>query len=267
MEKLNFYKYHGAGNDFIIIDARKNAPELTQDLVSFLCDRRFGIGADGFMALLIDPSGEEFYMRYFNSDGRESTMCGNGGRAIALFAHHLGIGGNIKRFNSIDGLHTVEVIEDNGDRALLKLQMIDVEKVDVHDNFLFLNTGSPHYIEFVEDVDKIDVAQRGAQLAHCDMFSHIGGTNVNFVQIISNGTLKMRTFERGVEAETFACGTGATAAAIAVNKVLQKDTNSFDITTRGGKLKIDFNITTDNKYVDVILQGEAQKVFTGEIII
>lgn len=205
-----FSKYHGAGNDFVMIDGRTEPFDATPERVAALCRRRTGIGADGLMILESDPA-EEFRMRYFNADGGEATMCGNGGRCIALFAHHLGIGGMRKRFIGVDGPHTAELLRVEGPEGEIRLGMIDVRRVEVHPEYLFLDTGSPHYVEFVESVRGVDVAGRGAAIRHSAAFAASGGTNVNFVEIVSDGHIRIRTFERGVEAETLACGTGATA--------------------------------------------------------
>ena len=204
-----FSKYHGAGNDFVMIDGRTEPFDATPERVAALCRRRTGIGADGLMILESDPA-EEFRMRYFNADGGEATMCGNGGRCIALFAHHLGIGGMRKRFIGVDGPHTAELLRVEGPEGEIRLGMIDVRRVEVHPEYLFLDTGSPHYVEFVESVRGVDVAGRGAAIRHSAAFAARGGTNVNFVEIVSDGHIRIRTFERGVEAETLACGTGAT---------------------------------------------------------
>ena len=158
-----FSKYHGAGNDFVMIDGRTEPFDATPERVAALCRRRTGIGADGLMILESDPA-EEFRMRYFNADGGEATMCGNGGRCIALFAHHLGIGGMRKRFIGVDGPHTAELLRVEGPEGEIRLGMIDVRRVEVHPEYLFLDTGSPHYVEFVESVRGVDVAGRGAAI-------------------------------------------------------------------------------------------------------
>ena len=191
-----FSKYHGAGNDFVMIDGRTEPFDATPERVAALCRRRTGIGADGLMILESDPA-EEFRMRYFNADGGEATMCGNGGRCIALFAHHLGIGGMRKRFIGVDGPHTAELLRVEGPEGEIRLGMIDVRRVEVHPEYLFLDTGSPHYVEFVESVRGVDVAGRGAAIRHSAAFAARGGTNVNFVEIVSDGHIAPRRVRTG----------------------------------------------------------------------
>lgn len=255
MNKIKFYKYQGAGNDFVVIDARLGVLELSHDVVARLCDRRYGVGADGLMTLEGDPSGSDFYMRYWNSDGGQSTMCGNGGRCIAHFAHSLGLGSGL-RFNSVDGEHTAEMLAD----GRVKLRMIDVGQVcRTEQGGYLVNTGSPHYVEFVESVMEVDVASRGALLR----YSFEGGVNVNFVELLEDGHFRIRTYERGVEGETLACGTGATAAAVVCNFVGQKGCN-FIVEAMGGTLEVAFE-KTEKGYENIFLTGEATPVFTGEI--
>lgn len=262
MKRVSFSKYQGAGNDFVLIDARAGGPELTRDEIRLLCDRRFGIGADGLMALERDPQGSDFYMRYYNSDGGESTMCGNGGRCIARFADHLGIGGSVKRFNSSDGLHEAELLPN----GLIRLRMIDVAEVAplADGSSWFVFTGSPHYVEFTDDVMSVHVAGRGAEIRHRAEFEARGGTNVNFVQVLGPGRIKVRTFERGVEAETLACGTGVTAAALTVHCVRQPECSDFTVEAMGGTLGVKFALNTGGGFTDVFLTGSAERVFTGE---
>ena len=262
---LSFWKYEGAGNDFIILDGRGSCCDLSQTTICALCDRHFGIGADGMMILEEDPQAQ-FRMRYFNADGAEATMCGNGGRCITLFAEHLGIGGRLKRFNGADGLHQAEIVSLDGQGGgIITLQMSDVEAVVHEDQYFFLNTGSPHYVEFVRDVDKVDVIGLGAEIRNSEAFSEIGGTNVNFVQIIGDGQLKVRTYERGVENETLACGTGVTASAIAAYIYRQSHRERFTIQTRGGELQVSFSTPDGLRFEEIRLTGPAKKVFSGII--
>lgn len=264
---MEFAKYQGAGNDFVIIDARTSGiiEALSRQRVRQLCDRRFGIGADGLMTLEEDLAGQEFYMRYWNADGAESTMCGNGGRCIALFAEHLGIGGAFKKFNSVDGLHSAEILDTDGDRAQIRLGMIDVQQVTEIDasRAYFVNTGSPHYVEFVKDVMDVDVRKRGAQIRHDSRFESIGGVNVNFVEILAPGEIRIRTFERGVEDETLACGTGATAAALASALIAGNEIVSCRVEVMGGELNVCW--TSRDGYQNIYLTGPAEKVFQGKI--
>lgn len=262
---MKFYKYQGAGNDFIIIDNRNEEYLLNNDSIRNLCDRHFGIGADGFMILENDTEGTDFYMRYFNSDGGESTMCGNGGRCIAAFANRLGIGTNILTFNSIDGLHTAEIINKSGNTYFIRLKMIDVPQIHEDDDFYYINTGSPHHVCFVDDVNSIDVRNEGGNIRNSDMYMP-DGTNVNFVQILDNGIF-VRTFERGVEDETLACGTGVTASAIATALFTESDDTEFFIKTKGGDLKVSFEQGENQSFHNIYLEGPAVFVFNGDITI
>jgi diaminopimelate epimerase len=220
--------------------------------------------------LLENDSAAEFRMRYFNSDGREATMCGNGGRCIVLFAHHLGIGGLRKTFMAADGLHEAEVTVVSGDRATVALRMNDVSGIaEVGDGFS-LDTGSPHYVELVGDVDDMDVDAAGRDIRWSRDFEAQGGTNVNFIHVIGDNSIKVRTFERGVEAETLACGTGAVASAIvaaAKSGETGKGRGSFDIVTRGGLLNVSFTDKGNGVYGDIRLTGPARRVFKGQLTV
>ena len=262
--KQRFYKYEGAGNDFVVIDGRTGGFIPGRERVAFLCDRRRGIGADGLMILGHDPE-QQFRMRYFNADGGESTMCGNGGRCIALFAEHLGIGGATKRFTGIDGVHEARMLEVEGDRGEVALGMIDVPEIDRHDGYCFLNTGSPHYVEFVEDVRSVDVCSRGAAVRWGEPFAAGGGTNVNFVERVGDGHIPVRTFERGVEDETLACGTGATASALATALLSGSPVRRYRVDVEGGTLFVAFESADGSSFSHVVLTGPAKKVFEGEI--
>lgn len=249
--RLKFAKYQGAGNDFVLLDAREGLPvSLTIDVVAGLCDRRFGVGADGLMALELDPEGSDFRMRYFNCDGRESTMCGNGGRAIARFADDLGVGGRIKTFRAIDGLHRAQLNDDMS----ITLEMINIARVDRIGNDFFVESGSPHYVIIGEPYD-IDRARQLRNRYDC---------NVNFVELLGEGRLSIRTFERGVEAETFACGTGATAGAVAVDLAMGEGLCGYRLQTLGGELCVEWERRGEG-YVGVRLTGPACRVFRGEL--
>jgi diaminopimelate epimerase len=260
---LNFAKYEGAGNDFIVIDARAFDYEPTVEFVSWLCDRHFGIGADGLMLLRLGQGEAEFDMRYYNADGGEATMCGNGGRCIALFAHHLGIGGRRKIFSGPDGLHCAKLVKSDDLMGIIELQMNTTGNIEQSTDYLLLDTGSPHYVTFVDSVDKVDVAGEGRAIREDSAYGD-GGVNVNFVEITGDGCLRLRTFERGVEAETLACGTGATAAAIATHIARQPNVNYFDIAVRGGNLAVSFQEGEDGHITDIWLKGPARKVFSGK---
>ena len=255
--KIDFYKYQGTGNDFVMIDNRTNDfPKENISLINQLCDRRFGIGADGLI-LLENSDTTDFKMVYFNADGNESSMCGNGGRCLVAFANKLGVIDESTTFDAIDGLHHATV-----NNEIVSLQMIDVEKVNNFESHVFLDTGSPHHIEFVEDVAAIDVQTKGRSIRNgAPYFAE--GTNVNFAEVIDSSTLKVRTYERGVEDETLSCGTGVTAAAIAANFEGIIDVSSINIKVLGGDLNISFENNDNYQYSNVILTGPANFVFKG----
>jgi diaminopimelate epimerase len=254
---IPFNKYQGTGNDFIIIDNRNgifNPADIK--LISKLCNRRFGIGADGLI-LISNHDLNDFEMKYFNSDGNISSMCGNGGRCAAHFAFKSGIAGTKQRFLAFDGIHKA-VIE----KKLVRLQISDVKDSKLVNGNYFINTGSPHYVKFVKNVREFDVPTEGKKLRWSADFAP-DGTNVNFVQLTDNGIF-VRTFERGVEAETLSCGTGVTASAIASVLAGHFDTNIINVNTLGGNLSVKFNLKKD-KITDIWLNGPATFVFAGVI--
>lgn len=260
--QTEFAKYEGAGNDFILIDNRDGVFTPDAAVIARLCDRHFGIGADGLMTLArnaeIDCS-----MRYYNADGSEGEMCGNGARCFALFAHHLGIGGETKYFDAADGLHTARICRSKGSAGEIELGMTAVREIRTGAGWWFLNTGVPHYVEFVDDLEPVDVIGRG-RIIRRDTARFPQGTNVNFVQVTGNGTIRVRTYERGVENETLACGTGATAAAIVTNFVLQRRTAHFAVSVPGGELAVRFSHEPETQtYTDICLTGPARRVFGG----
>ena len=253
--KVKFYKYQGTGNDFIMIDNRElsiiNKPKST---IEKLCHRRFGIGADGLI-LLEEEQGYDFKMVYFNSDGNQSSMCGNGGRCIVQFAQDLDVIKNSTTFLAVDGQHEAFLKE-----GLVHLKMIDVSGIERNNQFDFLNTGSPHYISYVDNIQSFPVYEEGSKIRNNDRFK-LEGTNVNFVNINGNN-LWVRTYERGVEDETFSCGTGVTAAAISASfKGLKSPVN---ITTLGGSLQVSFE-KNENDFKNIYLTGPAEKVYEGFI--
>lgn len=254
-----FYKYQGTGNDFVMIDNRDNTfPKNDTKLVAQLCDRRFGIGADGLI-LLENASSTDFRMVYYNSDGNTSTMCGNGGRCIVAFAKHLGIIDDETEFEAVDGRHHATISED----GTVSLHMKDVHTVTVYENYVFLDTGSPHHVELVEDLQTLDVKHIGANIRYSGLYGD-AGSNVNFVSPVSADKFSVRTYERGVEDETFSCGTGVTAVAIAM-KVLGKTTsNEVELSTPGGLLKVSF-LPVGKEFKEVYLTGPANFVFEGTI--
>ncbi len=254
---IHFYKYQGTGNDFILIDNRDKSIVLNTQQIAALCDRRFGIGADGLMLLENEP-GYDFRMVYYNSDGSESTMCGNGGRCITAFAKRLGITENKTSFVAIDGGHEAAINDD----ATISLHMVDVKEIKVYQEHCILNTGSPHYVLWTNDVKREDVFGRGRAIRHQQEFEP-KGINVNFVEKLADGIF-VRTYERGVEDETYSCGTGVTAAAIAS---VCNETGKFstDIETPGGKLNVSFTKDAAYSAKDVILTGPAEFVFEGDV--
>ena len=261
--RTQFTKYEGAGNDFILIDNRAGVFIPEAGIIARLCDRHFGIGADGLMTL--SPSAEtDCSMRYFNADGSEGEMCGNGARCFALFAEHLGIGGKTKHFSAVDGLHAAHLQHIEGSEGEIELGMIDVCEIRTGESWWFLNTGVPHYVEFVDNLDEIDVCGRGRKIRY-DTAHFPQGTNVNFVQVTGVGTIRMRTYERGVENETLACGTGATAAAVITNFTLQPQIEHFEINVPGGALAVRFSHELKRQtYTNICLKGPARRVFCGE---
>ncbi|MDP4281622.1 MAG: diaminopimelate epimerase [Bacteroidota bacterium] len=260
--KIAFYKYQGTGNDFIILDGLNVTPELSRLQIRWLCDRHFGIGADGLMILQHDPE-LDFSMKYFNSDGNESTMCGNGGRCMVAFAHSLKLfNGKETRFHAIDGNHFAQIIDKQDNKANVRLKMKDVEAEPGEEGHFFLNTGSPHYIIISTGVDKIDIVKEARKIRYGTCFAE-EGTNVDFMEIFSDH-LFVRTYERGVEDETLSCGTGVTASAIAAALINPDNKGFFRIRTRGGELSVSFH-QDSMKFTDVFLEGPATFVFSGEI--
>jgi len=257
--QLQFHKYQGTGNDFVIMDNRDGRYDaLTTEQVAQLCDRRFGIGADGLM-LLNTKKGYDFEMKYFNADGRESSMCGNGGRCLVQFANHAGIIRTTYRFLAVDGPHEAEINTDGS----VALKMNDVDSVRYQHGNYILNTGSPHYVQLLQNVDSLDVFKRGREIRYSKEFEK-EGINVNFVELTEDPVrIKVRTYERGVEAETYSCGTGVTAAAL----VCFHNDNGFnqvEVHTRGGRLSVAFD-KEGRGYSNIWLIGPAVKVFSGNI--
>ena len=261
--KIPFYKFHGNGNDFILIDGMTEAVILTKKQIYDLCHRRFGIGADGLMQILLSEN-HAFTMKYYNSDGLESTMCGNGGRCISALAFIKGYVEKSFSFEAIDGIH-LAVIDDEvveGSQWYVSLQMQDVAGVEPLDDDFFLDTGSPHLVRFVDDVESVDVFALGRKLRQATR-PDSGGVNVNFVQIREN-SLYVRTYERGVEDETLSCGTGVTASAIAAGIKMRKQ--HWLVETRGGSFKVDF-VHDSSLISEVWLRGPATLVCQGEVIV
>lgn len=258
---MKFYKYQGTGNDFIIIDDRTNVFPVTDTaLVARLCHRRFGIGADGLMLLQLTP-GYDFRMVYFNSDGRESSMCGNGGRCLVRFARHMGLIESHCTFMAIDGAHEAVAEAD-----VIRLKMQDVTAVETGHGYYVLNTGSPHYVCTATQLRESDILPAARQIRYNERFAG-EGINVNFVEDRET-TIYVRTYERGVEDETLSCGTGVTAAALthALRKNLPDGMHCIHVETPGGALEVSFNFNRQQQaFTDVWLTGPAELVFTGEV--
>ena len=262
--QIPFTKYQGTGNDFVLVDQRETRfiDPKNQVLIQKMCDRKFGIGADGLI-LLEHHQDHDYEMVYFNADGKTSSMCGNGGRCITAFAHQIGIANNEHRFMAIDGAHTSRFNKD----GIVSLKMNDVSDYVVGKDFFVLDTGSPHYIIFVEDIDDIDVKSQGEAIRYSEEFK-VEGINVNFVEIRENNRIIVATYERGVEDETLSCGTGVTAAAIAyyLSANHKESTSHIDIETKGGELSVSFDHSTETGFSNIWLNGKATKVFTGIFI-
>ena len=251
---LEFFKYQATGNDFIIIDNREMLFDKTDSaLITSLCERKFGIGADGLI-LLENDNHSDFKMIYFNNDGAESTMCGNGGRCIIHFANLLDIFENNCSFNAIDGLHEGKIIED-----LYSLKMKDVSKIEKFNDYFTLDTGSPHCVKFCDNLNGLDVNLEGREIRNNKFFKQ-EGINVNFVD---TDNFSIRTYERGVEEETFSCGTGTVACALLLHFANYLEEENIDISTKGGLLSVSFQ-EFNASYKNIWLTGPASLVYVGE---
>lgn len=255
---LSFYKYHGAGNDFIILDNRSRIYDSIKDpyTIAALCHRRFGIGADGLMLIEEDPE-LDFNMVYFNADGGLGSLCGNGGRCIVALSHKLGIVGDRTSFNAADGIHEARVLRSD----YIELKMTPVHIIDLFQDHARLDTGSPHYVQLVEDLASYPVFEKGKNIRYSAEFPQ--GINVNFIEPQTEG-LTIRTYERGVEDETWACGTGATAAALAYVELSQKyELSELNLEAKGGLLKVKFSRMGTGHFENIWLCGGAQYIFEG----
>lgn len=254
--QITFYKYQGTGNDFVMIDNRDMTfPKANNDLVALLCNRKYGVGADGLI-LLENDTALDFKMIYYNSDGNAGSMCGNGGRCLVAFAQFLGIITNNCTFNAVDGTHWATI--ENG---IVSLQMNNVSEVKTKPNSFFLDTGSPHHVQLVENLKNFNVPKEGAKLRYGVYGA--SGSNINFVEQQTEATFAVRTYERGVEDETLSCGTGVTAVAIAMHSAGKTQQNQVHIETQGGRLAVRFDF--DKAYKNVHLIGPAEQVFKGTI--
>lgn len=257
---VHFYKYQGAGNDFVVLDNRNGQNnKLSTPAIHKLCNRNFGIGADGLMMLNLHQDAA-FEMKYFNADGREGSMCGNGGRCIVAFAKKLGLINDEAYFMAIDGMHQARITKDNW----VELKMSDVREVEFGKDFAILDTGSPHYVKYTEYLGDVDVVKEGRAIRNSQPFKK-EGINVNFVEYGTNSLL-VRTYERGVENETLACGTGVTAAALVVAGN-QNKAYSIPVKTNGGNLEVRFDKISQQEYRNIWLCGPAEYVYQGEIAV
>ena len=253
--KINFDKYHGCGNDFIIINNLSNTfPKDSENQIKKICNRRFGIGADGL--ILINYNDKfPFEMIYYNSDGKISTMCGNGGRCVMHYCYSNDIIDNKSEFLACDGIH-YGIVNDN----YVKVSMSEVDGYEKYNDYLFLNTGSPHLVKFVDDVSSLDLINISRNIQKSNRFDN--GVNVNLVSRKNDNLYQIRTYERGVEDETLSCGTGAVASALALNILSLINSKTVNLDTKGGLLTVDFN-KSNSKYTDIHLSGKVKKVFTG----
>lgn len=259
--KIEFYKYQATGNDFIIIDNRNQDINLTEENIRFLCHRHFGIGSDGLIILENDDK-TDFSMQFFNPDGSGGMMCGNGGRSIVKFAADKGIIKESCCFIAPDGLHFATIKDD-----IVSLKMVNPTLFQAHQDGYYINTGTSHFVVFENSLNEIDIIKKGRALRYDERFSPYNGCNVNFVEEISANNLKIQTYERGVEDETLACGTGICASALtySVKKELPYGIHTINLSAKGGELQVRFEKQSDNQFSEVHLIGEAKMVFKGEI--
>jgi diaminopimelate epimerase len=260
--KLDFFKYQGAGNDFIIVDNRKNSfPKDNTTLIQQLCKRHFGIGSDGLI-LIEKSSTVDFYMEFYNPDGSQS-FCGNGSRCAVLFVHHIGMIKKQCTFQSKNGENKAEIVSQDE----VKLAMFDVKlnSIESLGNDWSINTGSPHYIQFQQSIDGIDIVPEAQKIRYNEQYKK-QGINVNYVEVdhTLENTIKVRTYERGVEDETLACGTGVTACALAYNLAVNAASNVITVFAKGGQLTVSFEKDAQS-FHSIFLQGPAKFVYKGEI--
>ncbi len=251
---IPFQKYQATGNDFVIVDNREENYSFTVDEIKKICDRKFGVGADGIMLLEKHPT-LDFNLIYYNADGSPS-LCGNGSRAATKMAAALGLVNGTAQFNAYDGAHEATLLP-NGN---VRLKMNDVKSVNKLEDGIFINTGSPHFIQWVHVINEYPVFEEGRKIRYSNSFSP-DGTNVNFVEQVADNSIFVRTYERGVENETLSCGTGVTAAALAAS--FRKNTSPISVKTLGGELSVEFKIGHDGSFTDIFLIGPAKMVFKG----
>lgn len=254
--KFPFQKYQATGNDFVIVDNRDGQHSFSADQIKKICDRRFGVGADGIMLIEKHPS-VDFNLVYYNADG-SASLCGNGSRAAVKMASSLGMLNGKTKFNAYDGLHEATLLS-NGN---VRLKMNDVKEVKKLNNDFFINTGSPHFIQFVKEIKNFPVFEEGRKIRYSDSFKP-GGTNANYVELLGSNSIFVRTYERGVEDETLSCGTGVTAAALASS--FHQYSSPVSVKTLGGELSVEFNLRHDGSFGDIFLIGPAKMVFQGTL--
>ncbi|MCF0073113.1 diaminopimelate epimerase [Dyadobacter sp. CY261] len=255
---ISFYKYQGTGNDFVMVDDRNLQFPVSKELIASICHRRFGVGADGLI-LLQNAEGYDFRMVYFNADGGEGSMCGNGGRCVVRFANDLGLFNDSTKFIAVDGEHEATVLGDT-----IRLKMSNVTGVEQYEDYDFMNTGSPHYVTYVDDIHETDVVNIGSEIRYGSVYGPKGGTNVNFVEVIEDNHLSVRTYERGVEDETFSCGTGVTACALSAN-IREGWEGPVTVETIGGTLAVEYQENGEGQFKDIYLIGPAVRVFEGTL--
>jgi len=258
VKPIPFQKFHGAGNDFIVLN--KGVIEPRQELIAWLCDRHFGIGADGLIILEASDK-SDFKLKYYNSDGHEGSLCGNGSRVAVAFKYMADRSKKYWQFEAIDGLHEGTILMEHQHQFDIKISMQDVKTFTQEERYLLADTGSPHYVTEVDNLAALDVTRHGAEIRHNKSIS-TQGVNVNFMQFTDNNHFEIRTFERGVETETRSCGTGVTAAAIAA--ALKTGKEHFLIKTKCGELQVNLKKIA-NGYGQIFLRGPVQFVFEGSI--
>ena len=255
-----FHKYQGTGNDFVIIDDRNETFDFeNENLINKICDRKLGVGADGLI-LLRNSKDSDFKMIYYNADGKESTMCGNGGRCIAHFAREKGIISKNAEFDAIDGVHLISLVPGSD---IVSLAMSNVNNIESIEMDGFLNTGSPHYVRFVNDLSSVEIIRDAHEIRFSPRFKS-EGVNINFVELIDDG-IYVRTYERGVEDETLSCGTGMVAAVLYASKLDKIKDQKCKVSSLGGKVTVHFTKEDSNTFSNIWLQGPAKFVFKGEI--
>ena len=254
--KLHFFKYQATGNDFVLMDNRDGGLSFSKAEIEKICDRKFGVGADGLMLIEKHPT-LDFNLAYYNSDGSQS-LCGNGSRAAVHFASTLGVLNGKTTFNAYDGAHGAELLPS----GIVRLKMNDVSAIQKIGEDYFINTGSPHYIRFVTNIKDYPVYEEGKKIRYSDTYKP-SGTNVNFVELLPDNTIFVRTYERGVEDETLSCGTGVTAAALAAS--FKGYSSPISIKTLGGDLSVEFKTGQTVTFQEIYLVGPAKMVFEGHL--